>query len=592
LHLAAQQGDFDQIKSLVTTGGVSADLVAPDNTRALHWAAINNRIDICQFLIDSGCEIDPPGGDLDGTPLHWAAQAGHVYTVYFLIENGADPLRKEKQGYNALHLAVHSSNVLTVTYLLHQGVPVNSVDSAGRTSLHWAAYQGDALSLDVLLRWGANVTMTDDTGFTALHWGVVRGNVACMRRLIEDGSIVTVRTSTGKNCADIAQDMNNVHAYELALYQAGYTPSGSPKATSLPPNVSRLLILFCPYLYLPLIILSITSLPIFLGIPVLICLSFAFFFLTTKVLIPLHYYNFDPLELPLLCGIFSGTLFWVGVAFFTNIIPEMFSSHTLLCLSFFLVYTGVLVTFLQSMLADPGFIDRPSSVKDQYETIRNLLDKHIYDSRHFCLTCFMRKPLRSKHCKFCKRCIARMDHHCPWIDNCVGVRNHRSFTVFVVLLWLGVILFVSLVFQYVPMLLEDQPLENTFGLTVWSCLQEVWLTALLVVQIHHICRNLTSNEASRIDTVLKPGKTYPRTGRFAKLVRLLGLDQFAATARETAAHTFKHQNTEIMYDQGVKTNCMDFWRSHSHNKFSLVQDTNEGYLGGQVLDYSTLYELP
>eukprot|EP00441_Pelagodinium_beii_P009497 CAMPEP_0197690236 /NCGR_PEP_ID=MMETSP1338-20131121/108063_1 /TAXON_ID=43686 ORGANISM="Pelagodinium beii, Strain RCC1491" /NCGR_SAMPLE_ID=MMETSP1338 /ASSEMBLY_ACC=CAM_ASM_000754 /LENGTH=228 /DNA_ID=CAMNT_0043272663 /DNA_START=210 /DNA_END=893 /DNA_ORIENTATION=- len=40
------------------------------------------------------------------------------------------------------------------------------------------------------------------------------------------------------------------------------------------------------------------------------------------------------------------------------------------------------------------------------------------------------KPPRAHHCKTCRRCIFRMDHHCPWINNCVGLANQKLFILF------------------------------------------------------------------------------------------------------------------------------------------------------------------
>ncbi|CAE6503654.1 unnamed protein product [Rhizoctonia solani] len=87
---------------------------------------------------------------------------------------------------------------------------------------------------------------------------------------------------------------------------------------------------------------------------------------------------------------------------------------------------------LAEALAGPSIKDAESSEDDS--------DIEVDDQgeKRWCRKCWAPKPERAHHCSFCKRCVLKMDHHCPWLANsCVvgvlqGYRTYPSFIHFLV----------------------------------------------------------------------------------------------------------------------------------------------------------------
>ncbi len=74
----------------------------------------------------------------------------------------------------------------------------------------------------------------------------------------------------------------------------------------------------------------------------------------------------------------------------------------------------------------------------------------------------MVRPLRTKHCRICDRCVAQFDHHCPYIYNCVGLRNRGWFLTFT--LSVAVNCTITIFFAFYCISLEGWKLLYVIGL--------------------------------------------------------------------------------------------------------------------------------
>jgi hypothetical protein len=82
-----------------------------------------------------------------------------------------------------------------------------------------------------------------------------------------------------------------------------------------------------------------------------------------------------------------------------------------------------LAAHAKTALTDPGTVPRRAVVRH---------------TNAYCALCQAGKPILAHHCRTCRRCICRMDHHCPWVKNCTFGLSCRVVSVVVVVVFVFV----------------------------------------------------------------------------------------------------------------------------------------------------------
>ncbi|MFC1781686.1 ankyrin repeat domain-containing protein, partial [Planctomycetota bacterium] len=114
LHEAAEAGDIEQIKQLISEGA-EIDLRDNRGNTPLYNAAANGRLEVAELLIENGADVNA------GTPLQAACESGNKELAELLIDKGADVNAKNifplhgAVGVGASRFLVFTSAPLTIS---------------------------------------------------------------------------------------------------------------------------------------------------------------------------------------------------------------------------------------------------------------------------------------------------------------------------------------------------------------------------------------------------------------------------------------------------------------------------------------------
>ena len=113
-----RKGPGTAVKSLPDEGSAVQASSVQGQTR-LHLAAMTDNVAIVHMLIDGGADVNVADPENGIRPLHISATNGCVNVCEFLLKHGADMNAQTGQGDTALHLAAANKHLDVVSLLLN-----------------------------------------------------------------------------------------------------------------------------------------------------------------------------------------------------------------------------------------------------------------------------------------------------------------------------------------------------------------------------------------------------------------------------------------------------------------------------------------
>ncbi|CAG9476726.1 palmitoyltransferase, putative [Plasmodium vivax] len=169
-------------------------------------------------------------------------------------------------------------------------------------------------------------------------------------------------------------------------------------------------------------------------------------------------------------------------------------------------------SFLKCSFNNPGYVDttwEANAEENNIQIEKRKIRNYTPNKYTICDKCdFLVRPERAHHCRSCKRCVLKMDHHCPWIGTCVGERNLKFFFLF---LSYGLLTTVYIAVTISPKFVlalhesESNKASETLhhgALLITVCASLTMMIALVFMNcqyVYFISRNITIIESSYTD---------------------------------------------------------------------------------------------
>ena len=150
-YWATRHGNVPAVRACLESGVDVNEVLAGDNSTALHIAAQLGRAAVAKALIEAGADVNKPAspytvnasGQRTGvfhnvTPMYIAAERGYTHVVMELIKAGADVNQATSDGATPLFLAAQNGHESCVALLIQAGADVRKARKDGHTPMNIA----------------------------------------------------------------------------------------------------------------------------------------------------------------------------------------------------------------------------------------------------------------------------------------------------------------------------------------------------------------------------------------------------------------------------------------------------------------------
>jgi hypothetical protein len=169
-----------------------------------------------------------------------------------------------------------------------------------------------------------------------------------------------------------------------------------------------------------------------------------------------------------------------------------------------------------------------------------------------CTTCLTDKSLASIHCSQCDRCVINLDHHCPFVNNCIGVGNRRMFLAFLLSAIFAIGEYIVVAYNLTGTVsysegwvmtsrtvLKSFPalaISNVLATILW-----VWIASLFGTQLYLVGVGKTTFDMIQGDCAAHAHESTSCMKAFRTAVH--NIIYFFQTGKELRSHSRDHHNT-------------------------------------------------